>query len=359
MSVSKKNCLLVYRNKKVIRFDEAKNIINDFSAGGYYFDKIDFISYDSPADIVRSIKTCNCYYENTVILCPQLMQKTLTDFIEQLTGAGFDEFGVLKNGFSNYFMLFSDCANRLKINDIINILNKKYSVKYSKAFIKTVGAPAEKVNSAIAEANTVCKCDYGVYEDYGDCKIELTYDGQTSKAQFDEAYRLILKNLNDYVYAIEDVSLCERLVQLLKLRRMKISVAESFTGGGICKRLVEIPGVSEVFYEGLNTYSNQSKCVRLGVREETLIANGAVSEKTAYEMAEGLLQSGGCNVSIATTGIAGPKSDNTRKPVGLNYIAIGCSESIKVYKFNLKGNRKSITETAINTALFLAYKTIK
>ena len=90
MSVSKKNCLLVYRNKKVIRFDEAKNIINDFSAGGYYFDKIDFISYDSPADIVRSIKTCNCYYENTVILCPQLMQKTLTDFIEQLTGAGFD-----------------------------------------------------------------------------------------------------------------------------------------------------------------------------------------------------------------------------------------------------------------------------
>lgn len=359
MSIAKKNCLLVYRNKKVIRFDEAKSIINEFSAGGYYFDKIDFISYDSPADIVRSVKTCKTNYENTVILCPQLMKKTLSDFVEQLAGEEFDEFGVLKSGSSHFFMLFSDSVNKLKVKDIINILNKKYSAKYSKAFIKTVGAPQDKVNAAIAEASAVCKCNYGVYEDYGDCKIELTYDGEISKAQFDEAYRIILKALTNYVYAIEDVSLCERLVQLLKLRRMKIAVAESFTGGGICKRLVEIPGVSEVFYEGLNTYSNQSKRDRLGVKEETLNAYGAVSEQTAYEMADGLLKSGNCDVCIATTGIAGPKSDNTRKPVGLNYIAVGSPEGINVYKFHLKGGRKNITETAINLALYLAYKTIK
>jgi nicotinamide-nucleotide amidase len=76
-------------------------------------------------------------------------------------------------------------------------------------------------------------------------------------------------------------------------------------------------------------------------------------------MAEGLINTGNCDLSISTTGIAGPKSDNTNKPVGLNYIAIGTKDGVNVYKFNTAGDRKTVTETAINHALFLAYKSIK
>ena len=123
--------------------------------------------------------------------------------------------------------------------------------------------------------------------------------------------------------------------------------------------MVEIPGISEVYFEGLNTYSNKSKIERLGVKEETLEKYGAVSAQTAYEMAYGLLETGNCNISIATTGIAGPKSDGTKKPVGLLYIAVGTEEHVSVYEYNLKGTRLSITETAINIALFLAFKKLK
>ena len=231
---------------------------------------------------------------------------------------------------------------------------------YLSASFKTVGAPGNKISEAILKAKEVCgELDFSTTENYGDCTIEMIYASDTPKPILDGIMRAVLVVLNDYVYALEDISLAERFVQLLKLRKMKISVAESFTGGGVSKRLVEIPGVSSVYYEGLNTYSNQAKVDRLGVRELTLQQFGAVSEETAAEMAEGLILSGNCDVAISTTGIAGPNSDGTNKPVGLFYIGVATKESVKVYKYNLKGSRKSITETAINFALFLAYKMIK
>ena len=76
-------------------------------------------------------------------------------------------------------------------------------------------------------------------------------------------------------------------------------------------------------------------------------------------MVEGLLDTGNCDVAISTTGIAGPDSDGTLKPVGLLYIGAGTSDNINVFKYNLQGDRKTITETAINLALFHAFKTVK
>ena len=228
------------------------------------------------------------------------------------------------------------------------------------AYVKTVGAPENKISEAILKAKEVCgELDFSITQNYGDCTIEITYAADMPRTLYESVMRAILGVLNDYVYALEDITLAERFVQLLKLRKMTISVAESFTGGGVGKRLVEVPGVSEVFYEGLNTYSNKSKVERLGVREQTLTEHGAVSEQTAAEMAEGLILGGNCDIGISTTGIAGPNSDNTNKPVGLFYIGIATKESVHVYGYNLKGTRKSITETAINFALFLAFKRIK
>ncbi len=226
--------------------------------------------------------------------------------------------------------------------------------------IKTVAAPVETVNLAILNLKNTCpNLSITLSENFGDLKIEISDDNSTDKTVFRKAYREAVLTLNDYIYALEDISLAERLFQLLKLRKATVSVAESFTGGGISKRLVEIPGISEVYFEGLNTYSNKSKIERLGVKEETLEKYGAVSAQTAYEMAYGLLETGNCNISIATTGIAGPKSDGTKKPVGLLYIAVGTEEHVSVYEYNLKGTRLSITETAINIALFLAFKKLK
>ncbi|MBD5584109.1 MAG: CinA family protein [Clostridia bacterium] len=232
--------------------------------------------------------------------------------------------------------------------------------EFKTAYIRTVAVPRDKLDTAInALKSAYDGISVNLSGRYGDLSIEIKYPEEMPSNVFEEAYRQALTVLNDYVYALEDVGLAERLIQLLKLRKTMFSVAESFTGGGVGGRIVEISGASEVFFEGLNTYSNQSKMERLGVNEATLKQFGAVSRETAYEMARGLLNTGNCGLCVATTGIAGPKSDNTQKPVGLVYIAVGCEDDVQVYGYNLKCSRKDITETAINLALFLAFKTLK
>ena len=153
-------------------------------------------------------------------------------------------------------------------------------------------------------------------------------------------------------------SLAERFVAALKLHNLHVSTAESFTAGGVGREIVRVPGASAGFYEGITAYDNKAKHERLGVSEFTLMDKGAVSDETAYEMAAGLLKQGHCDVAIATTGIAGPDADGTNKPVGLCYIAVGTREKVRVFRFRLSGDRETVTRTAINLALFLAYKEI-
>ena len=88
-------------------------------------------------------------------------------------------------------------------------------------------------------------------------------------------------------------------------------------------------------------------------------SKGAVTDETAYEMAAGLIAQGHCDISIATTGVAGPNGDGTNAPVGLVYIAVGTKEHVRVYRYDLTGDRETVTKTAINLALFLAYRELK
>lgn len=353
------NCLLILRNKKINNFERSEEVINCFGKSGYYFDALSYVAYDSSKEIISAIKTGLANYENLVILCPNSMANTLKSYISGNTDSQFDENSVLKHGALTVYILFEEDDVTASAEKICAEFDS-VSGGYERAYVKTVGSNASEINEAVSAARSVCSSlTINVAEKYGECRIEIVYDSTVPKTQFDKAYREIVSRLVSGIYALSDETLAQRLVDLLKLRRMKISVAESFTGGGISKRLVEIPGVSEVYFEGLNTYDNKSKEQRLFVDEQTLIKYGAVSKETAKQMALGLFKNSNCNVAIATTGIAGPKSDNTNKPVGLVYIAVGVDGEVQVYEYNLKGSRQQITETAINLALFLAFKTLK
>ncbi len=354
-----KNCLIILKNKKLFNLSPDHDIISQFGGEGVYFSTVFAVAYDDSEEIASAFKS-SVNYVNTVIYFPESMDGAVRKYAEELYSGQFDEVGVLRSQNNNVFLLHDSGNNKLTVTDAVNLINEALGVSYGKSYIKTVGAPPSDINEALAQAKTLCPdCDFNVSETFGDCKIEIVYPSTLSKSLFDNILRGLVAKLDNYIYALEDISLAQRLYQLLKLRRMKISVAESFTGGGIAKRLVEVSGISEVYIEGLNTYANQSKMSRLGVKEMTLDKFGAVSEETAYEMAEGLLSTGMCDVAVATTGIAGPKSDQTNKPVGLVYISVGTSDGIKVYKYELNGGRENITERSINSALFLAYKTIK
>lgn len=119
-----------------------------------------------------------------------------------------------------------------------------------------------------------------------------------------------------------------------------LSVAESCTGGWLSKIITEVSGISSIYKGGVCSYSNEIKMKLLGVRKDTLEAYGAVSEQTAYEMANGIKNTMGTDIGIGITGIAGPTSDNTLKPVGLIYVAISYNDKtiVKELRNNFSEN---------------------
>ena len=129
---------------------------------------------------------------------------------------------------------------------------------------------------------------------------------------------------------------------------LTISTAESCTGGMIASKLIEVPGISTNFIEGIVSYSNEAKIKRLKVKKETLEKYGAVSEEVAREMLTGLKT----DVGISTTGIAGPGGGTKDKPVGLVYIGIKVKDEVKVFKRELKGDRNKIRQRAMMHALY-------
>lgn len=165
----------------------------------------------------------------------------------------------------------------------------------------------------------------------------------------------ICRRLGEVVYGIDSESIEERVVSLLKKNNMTIATAESCTAGYIPKRITDIAGASGVFGFGAITYSNEMKEKMLGVKHETLDAYGAVSEETATEMAAGIRRVSGADIGISVTGIAGPGSDGTSKPVGLCYIAIDTEdyktcEKIETGKNNREYNRYVTASRALNLA---------
>ena len=147
----------------------------------------------------------------------------------------------------------------------------------------------------------------------------------------------------------EQVSLEMAVADLLKQNHLTMCTAESCTGGMIAARMVNVPGVSDVFMEGMVTYSNEAKMRLLGVK-----AWGAVSEETAREMAEGGVKASGTDLCVATTGIAGPDGGTDEKPVGLVYMACCLRGKTCVRRYQFKGNREKVREQAMMKSLDLA-----
>ena len=159
--------------------------------------------------------------------------------------------------------------------------------------------------------------------------------------------------MNNYAY---------ETVRILTEKNMKIATAESCTGGMIAQMITDISGASRVFDCGIVSYSNCIKSSLLGVSEDTLKKHGAVSEETVREMVSGVLKISGADIGIAVSGIAGPSSDDTDKPVGLIYIAVATNEKTFVKKLNNSFSvniRENNRNSAANEALRLVCEVLE
>lgn len=192
------------------------------------------------------------------------------------------------------------------------------------------------------------------YQFFGKYMDTMAIFDDISEDDYDDVSEI----MDEFIYNDKDVSLAQTLVSFLKKNSLTLSTAESCTGGMIASRIIDVPSASQVFYEGLVTYSNNSKMQRLGVKNITLQQFGAVSQETALEMADALLNENS-DIGLSTTGVAGPDGGTEAKPVGLVYIGIAGENSCDIIKKVFNGNRRYVRECATNTALFYTLQHIK
>ena len=147
-------------------------------------------------------------------------------------------------------------------------------------------------------------------------------------------------------------SLSERIGVLLVSRGEQLATAESCTGGWIAKCFSDVPGSSEWFERGFVTYSNRAKQEMLGVKNATLIMDGAVSEATVAEMAQGALRRSAAQCALAVSGIAGPGGGTAEKPVGLVWFAWKRVDGpCRCRRHIFEGDREMVRLQAVQTAL--------
>tara|TARA_B100001996_G_scaffold339568_1_gene292645 strand:- start:829 stop:1302 length:474 start_codon:yes stop_codon:yes gene_type:complete len=151
--------------------------------------------------------------------------------------------------------------------------------------------------------------------------------------------------------------LSQKIVKLLSKKKLKISFAESCTGGLLSSSITSIAGSSKVFTLGLVTYSNQAKIKVLKVPKKIITKYGAVSYETCLTMVKNINKIAKTNISLSITGVAGPKGGTKLKPVGLVYIGIKKSNKILIKKYLFKHKKRNFIQRAtVNKALNLILK---
>ncbi len=141
------------------------------------------------------------------------------------------------------------------------------------------------------------------------------------------------------------------MVDELIKHKLKISTAESCTGGLISSYITDFSGASAVFDMGFVTYSNDAKIKLLNVSKETLEKHGAVSMETALEMSYGAKVNSSADIGVSVTGIAGPCGGTPEKPVGLVFISLCSKQEHIFYQLNLDGNRDEIRKQTVSRVI--------
>jgi nicotinamide-nucleotide amidase len=192
---------------------------------------------------------------------------------------------------------------------------------------------------------TICARDFEIH-------VDLVVE-PGSEARADELTGRLVGPLDRYLFSRDERPIEELVLDLCRAAGLTLGSAESCTGGMVAERLTSVPGSSDVFVGAVVAYSDDVKARELGVPQEVLERNGAVSAETAAAMAAGARQRLGTDVAVAVTGIAGPGGGSDEKPVGLVFLHAEGPAGSRSADFVFPGDRGSVRRRAAVTALHL------
>jgi nicotinamide-nucleotide amidase len=220
-------------------------------------------------------------------------------------------------------------VKRMVPDGIIPILRREFrdaAGHVESRTIKLTGITEANVDQVLADVDFGnLGVNIGFYPNFPEIQIVLTAIAATEKDARERiavAAERVSGRLEQYIFAYDQDTLEGIVAGLLTDRNLTLAVAESCTGGLVTDRLTDVPGSSAFLERGVIAYSNECKADILGVPQDVLSQFGAVSEKTAVYMAEGVRRLSKCNLGLSTTGIAGPAGGTAEKPVGTLFVAL-------------------------------------
>lgn len=246
---------------------------------------------------------------------------------------------------------------------VVPYLQGRVSQVIYSAMVKVCGMSesdvAQQLDDLIQNSGDVTVAPYAKI---GEVHLRVTAKAEDEK-QAKKLVKPVIKDikarLGDAVYTThKEISLEQSVVDLLLANNLTVTTVESCTGGLLAGRLINVPGVSEIFKMGHITYSNKAKRKIVGVRRKTLEKYGAVSGQVVKEMVNGVLQITHADVAVSISGLAGPDGGTPEKPVGLVYIACSVCGTVTVQECRFDGSRSKIRESAVAAALILMRRCI-
>ncbi len=237
---------------------------------------------------------------------------------------------------------------------ILPFIENKFKIpkKYFEE-LRFAGLPESDLDEAINNVGIDKDVDCIINVSSGEIIVRLR---SLNKNLLDATSEKIIKVLEKFFISKGNEAIENVLLRLLKENDLKLSVAESCTGGLIGEKITSVPGSSENFIGGIIVYSNEMKINLLDVDKDIIEKLGAVSEECAEKMAENACNIMNSDAAISVTGIAGPGGGTDDKPVGLVYIGICLNSETEVRKFYFRGDRKAIRERSAKTAMNLLIK---
>ena len=250
-----KNACIAVRCKTALPDGEISRVLAALIEGGYCADKVFVLASGEMHEFAQTVIECKNFFDNVFVCAHADELSALRGKVQELLG------GTLTAGNKRFFCIpDGEEGERAVRGEVIPALRESDPSPLSRSFVRAVGVPSGLLSSALEEARARAEgITFSCHEKDGDVRIEMRYPADIAKSAADEGMRVLAGRLADYVYAIDDTPLNRRVYELLKLRGLKLSVAESFTGGGVAKKIIEIPGASEVLFESVVAYDNGSK----------------------------------------------------------------------------------------------------
>jgi nicotinamide-nucleotide amidase len=242
-------------------------------------------------------------------------------------------------------------------NNVLTELQKKFDLPYilHKTII-THGEGESNVAKRLEqfEKELPKKINLAYLPSYDKTRLRLTVRGddyEKTKLLLNKQVEKLIKSLKDIVILNEDLSIEQKVLEVFKLNKLTLSTAESCTGGYIASMLTKVSGTSSYYKGSIVAYTEEVKNSILKVSKKSIKKYSVVSAEVAHEMAKNCLQLFKSDFAIATTGNAGPTTDNTDKSVGVVFIAIASKKEVIVEEFNFGQPREKVIKKASIKAL--------